>query len=77
MGQHHTLTSGTDLHHHCLFGDIPFGDRNLRLECPDYEVANVQNQNSNWERFTQVQQSTDTPVSPPTDAPHPRPPKKT
>lgn len=25
--------------HHCDFVDAPFGDRHLRLECPDYEAA--------------------------------------
>lgn len=25
--------------HHCAFGDAPFGDRHLRLECADHQPA--------------------------------------
>lgn len=28
--------------HHCAFVDLPFGDRDLRLDCPDHETAPVE-----------------------------------
>ena len=30
-----------DAPHHCAFVDLPFGDRDLRLDCPDHEPADV------------------------------------
>ena len=38
--------------HHCAFVDAPFGDRHLRLECPDHEAAPPETANANWERLT-------------------------
>lgn len=37
--------------HHCAFVDAPFGDRHLRLECPDHDPAPREQANSAWVRF--------------------------
>ncbi|PWG63526.1 MarR family winged helix-turn-helix transcriptional regulator [Sediminicurvatus halobius] len=38
--------------HHCAFVDAPFGDRHLRLDCPDHEPADGALARRNWRRFT-------------------------
>lgn len=40
-----------DRPHHCAFVDAPFGDRHLRLECPDYEVAPDASASRTWVTF--------------------------
>lgn len=37
--------------HHCAFVDAPFGDRHLRLECPDHEAAPPDVANRAWATF--------------------------
>ncbi len=37
--------------HHCTFVDAPFGDRQLRLECPDQEPAPVEQAERLWAAF--------------------------
>ncbi len=37
--------------HHCDFVDAPFGDRHLRLDCPDHEPAGARQLRETWERF--------------------------
>jgi DNA-binding MarR family transcriptional regulator len=36
--------------HHCDFVDAPFGDRNLRLECPDQITVPIDLATHNWEQ---------------------------
>lgn len=38
--------------HHCAFVDAPFGDRHLRLDCPEQRDAGPAEQEIAWERFT-------------------------
>jgi DNA-binding MarR family transcriptional regulator len=38
--------------HHCAFVDAPFGDRQLRLDCADFQPAPPDLIESNWIRFT-------------------------
>ncbi|WP_369068259.1 MarR family winged helix-turn-helix transcriptional regulator [Kineococcus terrestris] len=40
------------LPHHCAYVDAPFGDRHLRLACPEHEDAPPPQQEAAWERFT-------------------------
>jgi DNA-binding MarR family transcriptional regulator len=40
-----------DRPHHCGFVDAPFGDRNLRLDCPDHDPAGVADAAEIWEAF--------------------------
>lgn len=42
---------GTDRPHHCGFVDAPFGDRHLRVDCPDHAVAPPRQQAEAWARF--------------------------
>jgi DNA-binding MarR family transcriptional regulator len=37
--------------HHCAFVDAPFGDGELRLDCPDHNTAPVDQAAHNWEVF--------------------------
>jgi DNA-binding MarR family transcriptional regulator len=37
--------------HHCAFVDAPFGDRHLRLNCPEQEDATGETQAANWQSF--------------------------
>lgn len=37
--------------HHCAFVDAPFGDPDLRLECPDHQTAGPQESIRLWEAF--------------------------
>ncbi|MCL6554329.1 MAG: MarR family winged helix-turn-helix transcriptional regulator [Firmicutes bacterium] len=37
--------------HHCAFVDAPFGDRHLRLDCPDHQPADADAQARAWARF--------------------------
>ncbi|MBE3561928.1 MAG: MarR family transcriptional regulator [Ktedonobacteraceae bacterium] len=37
--------------HHCAFVNAPFGDRDLRLACPDHQAAPVEEALRLWERF--------------------------
>jgi DNA-binding MarR family transcriptional regulator len=37
--------------HHCAFVDAPFGDRELRLDCPDHLIAPEALAARNWEAF--------------------------
>ncbi|NAZ75405.1 MarR family transcriptional regulator [Kineococcus sp. T13] len=41
------------LPHHCAYVDAPFGDRHLRLACPEHEDAPPPQQRAAWERFTE------------------------
>lgn len=37
--------------HHCAFVDAAFGDRRLRLDCPEHEAADVDAQAALWSQF--------------------------
>lgn len=37
--------------HHCALLDVPFGDRALRLDCPEHDPAEPQEADAAWERF--------------------------
>ncbi|MGF7146443.1 DNA-binding MarR family transcriptional regulator [Sphingomonas zeicaulis] len=37
--------------HHCAYVDAPFGDRHLRLACPEHQLADVEEQEAAWRRF--------------------------
>jgi DNA-binding MarR family transcriptional regulator len=37
--------------HHCAFVDAPFGDGELRLDCPDHRTAPRDQADRNWEAF--------------------------
>ncbi|HKN85919.1 MAG TPA: MarR family winged helix-turn-helix transcriptional regulator [Nitrospiraceae bacterium] len=37
--------------HHCELVDAAFGDRLLRIECPEHQVAEKQERDQTWERF--------------------------
>jgi DNA-binding MarR family transcriptional regulator len=37
--------------HHCAFVDAPFGDAQLRLDCPDHRTADRATQQRVWARF--------------------------
>jgi DNA-binding MarR family transcriptional regulator len=39
------------LPHHCAFVDAPFGDGELRLDCPDHSTASVEQAAHTWEVF--------------------------
>jgi DNA-binding MarR family transcriptional regulator len=39
------------LPHHCAFVDAPFGDGELRLDCPDHSAAPVEQAAHTWEVF--------------------------
>lgn len=43
-----------DAPHHCEFVDAPLGDRTLRLECGDHEMAEPNAQDEKWARFAQA-----------------------
>jgi DNA-binding MarR family transcriptional regulator len=42
---------GGDRPHHCAFVDAPFGDRQLRLDCSEFEDAAPELAQRNWQRF--------------------------
>jgi DNA-binding MarR family transcriptional regulator len=37
--------------HHCAFVDAPFGDRQLRLDCPDFAANDADAAEAVWQRF--------------------------
>jgi DNA-binding MarR family transcriptional regulator len=37
--------------HHCAFVDAPFGDGELRLDCPDFRTAPAEQAADNWQAF--------------------------
>jgi DNA-binding MarR family transcriptional regulator len=37
--------------HHCAFVDAPFGDGELRLDCPDFQTAPADQAAKNWQVF--------------------------
>jgi DNA-binding MarR family transcriptional regulator len=37
--------------HHCAFVDAPFGDGELRLDCPDFQAAPTDQAAHNWQAF--------------------------
>lgn len=37
--------------HHCAFVDAPFGDRSLRLDCPDFDPATTPARDEIWKAF--------------------------
>ena len=37
--------------HHCELVNAPFGDRLLRIECPEHQVAEKKERDHTWERF--------------------------
>lgn len=41
-----------DAPHHCAYVDAPFGDRHLRLDCPEHAEADGTLATANWRRFT-------------------------
>jgi DNA-binding MarR family transcriptional regulator len=40
-----------DRPHHCAFVDAPFGDRSLRLDCPDFDAATATAREEIWKAF--------------------------
>lgn len=40
-----------DAPHHCAFVDAPFGDRQLRIDCPDHREADAALAEANWARL--------------------------
>ena len=40
-----------DRPHHCAFVDAPFGDAELRLDCPDHRTAPADQAERNWQAF--------------------------
>lgn len=49
---------GSERPHHCTFVDAPFGDRSLRLDCPDHDPAPARDAAQNWKRFSLVSLTT-------------------
>jgi DNA-binding MarR family transcriptional regulator len=41
--------------HHCQFIDAPFGERALRIDCPDYVPAPTSQAQDAWNKFRQAQ----------------------
>jgi DNA-binding MarR family transcriptional regulator len=41
--------------HHCAFVDAPFGDRHLRLDCPDHQPADARSLEQIWTRFAMAE----------------------
>jgi DNA-binding MarR family transcriptional regulator len=39
--------------HHCDYVDAAFGDRHLRLDCPEFEEAGISGRTENWKIFVQ------------------------
>jgi hypothetical protein len=37
--------------HHCAFVDAPFGDGQLRLDCPDHAAAPAEQAAATWQAF--------------------------
>ena len=37
--------------HHCAFVDAPMGPTHLRLVCDEHEMASLEAQTSQWQRF--------------------------
>jgi len=46
--------ANADQPHHCQFIDTPFGDRALRIDCPDYVAAPTAQAKESWNRFRQA-----------------------
>ncbi|QBD83688.1 MarR family transcriptional regulator [Ktedonosporobacter rubrisoli] len=44
----------SDRPHHCAFVDLPFGDRHLRLECPDHEPSPPEAAERIWKQFVSL-----------------------
>jgi DNA-binding MarR family transcriptional regulator len=42
---------GEQLPHHCAYVDAAFGDRQLRLDCVDFEPATAEAAQTSWDRF--------------------------
>lgn len=38
--------------HHCAFVDAPFGDRHLRLDCREQQLASPEERQANWARWS-------------------------
>lgn len=43
---------GAERPHHCAFVDAPFGDRHLRLDCPEQAAAPADEASANWIRWS-------------------------
>lgn len=50
---HPNVYDDSDRPHHCAFVDAPFGDRHLRLDCPEQELADSDTRQRTWNAFTQ------------------------
>jgi len=50
---HPNVYDDSDRPHHCTFVDAPFGDRHLRLDCPEQELADSDTRQRTWNAFTQ------------------------
>lgn len=48
------LYSNPNTPHHCAFVDAPFGERHLRLECPEHSEASHEVRQANWTRFLEL-----------------------
>lgn len=57
---------GAERPHHCAFVDAPFGDRHLRLDCPEQAAAPADEAGANWVRWSG---SSGLPGRPPEGAP--------
>jgi DNA-binding MarR family transcriptional regulator len=51
--------------HHCAFVDAPFGDRALRVDCPEYEDADPARAAGNYEEFVAAPGGTGSPDATP------------
>lgn len=48
---------GAERPHHCGFVDAPFGDRHLRLDCPEQEAAPIDEREGAWRRWSRSDRS--------------------
>jgi hypothetical protein len=51
--------------HHCAFVNAPFGDRALRVDCPEYEDADPARAAGNYEEFVAAPGGTGSPDATP------------
>ena len=43
--------------HHCAYVDMPLGDTDLRIDCPDHRGASPEVANTNWSVFLRTAQA--------------------
>ena len=49
--QPHAHPEDAERPHHCAFVDAPFGDRALRVDCPEHDAASADVVARNWAEF--------------------------